>query len=135
MFQQQEEDRVCVLRNALWVHCNHLSMQCVKDDEVCVCVQLSVCLSVMDSRVDRSKMFSSSKHLDELFLQCYEEARKTLEQCDITKDNNTFVEMRQTGSDPPGKVPPPTPSPRPEPFSPWPQCAWNASHGGNFPNI
>lgn len=54
------------------------------------------------------------------FFQCYEEARKTLETCDITTDNNCFVDMRQTGSVPPGKPRPP----------PW--FALTASHGGNF---
>ncbi|KAK0151691.1 Proline-serine-threonine phosphatase-interacting protein 1 [Merluccius polli] len=67
-FQQLEEDRISVVRNALWTHSNQFSMQCVKDDE------------------------------------CYEDLRKTLENCDIIQDNNCFVDMKRTGPHPPASI-------------------------------
>ncbi|KAI5622588.1 proline-serine-threonine phosphatase-interacting protein 2, partial [Silurus asotus] len=34
IFEKQEVERICVLRNIVWTHLNHLSQQCVTSDEL-----------------------------------------------------------------------------------------------------
>ncbi|XP_032890261.1 proline-serine-threonine phosphatase-interacting protein 2 [Amblyraja radiata] len=68
VLEKQDCERIHGIRNAMWVHTNQLSQDCVTSDEM------------------------------------YEEIRKVLEQCNIQKDLDFFVDLKRTGDIPPAFI-------------------------------
>lgn len=91
MFESFAKERIVFLRNAVWTHLNHLSQQCVTDDEV---------------GSPPSGPAAAGKRKSPMVLrvvQLYEEVRKSLEQCDVQKDIDHFINLRRTGDKPAGR--------------------------------
>lgn len=90
-FESLAKERIVFLRNAVWTHLNHLSQQCVTDDEV-------------GRPPSGPAAAGSCKGPTALcVVQLYEEVRKSLEQCDVQKDIDHFVKLRRTGEKPAGR--------------------------------
>lgn len=71
------------------MHLNHLSQQCVTNDEV------------RGPRPRRGRKLHASHRFP--VVQLYEEVRRTLEQCSVQKDIDHFVNLRRTGEKPAGR--------------------------------
>lgn len=91
MFENLAKERIVCLRNAIWTHLNQLSQQCVTNDEVG---------ARQRRKSAEARPFTPFPPL--FHAQLYEEVRKSLEQCDVQKDIEHFVNLRRTGDKPPG---------------------------------
>ncbi|CAF97184.1 unnamed protein product, partial [Tetraodon nigroviridis] len=90
VFEHLAKERIVFLRNAVWMHLNHLSQQCVTNDEV------------RGPRPRRGRKLHASHRVP--VAQLYEEVRRTLEQCSVQKDIDHFVNLRRTGEKPAAPV-------------------------------
>lgn len=89
VFENLAKERIVFLRNAVWTHLNLLSQQCVTDDEVGK--------PPGPAAAEKCKRPTALR-----VVQLYEEARRSLEQCDVQKDIDHFINLRRTGEKPAG---------------------------------
>ncbi|OWK51620.1 Proline-serine-threonine phosphatase-interacting protein 1 [Lonchura striata] len=114
VFQLQECDRITILRNSLWVHCNQLSLQCVKDDEVQPALPFSAGLApgeyptpVLPDTIQSTKrcVYKNIGTGGKLKIsQMYEEVRVSLENCVVESDIDYFIKTKMTGTQPPDAI-------------------------------
>uniref|UniRef100_A0A8B9NXZ6 Proline-serine-threonine phosphatase-interacting protein 2 n=1 Tax=Apteryx owenii TaxID=8824 RepID=A0A8B9NXZ6_APTOW len=98
-FETQECERINYFRNALWLHANQLSQDCVQNDEGYA--KWAGALGIVRKKQVELDVLKEHTAMNPLK---YEDIRKSLEMCSIEKDIEFFVNLRKTGSLAPAPV-------------------------------